>query len=160
MHFDTAGSYIVFGIAFLVCLIILVRADHLWKNRIRKQSIYAAGATLILGIALEFSDALNHKAGLVLVIMSAPAIYLSYFLIGRHFFIRLYHTEPYVTSSSSSVGGTPLDLYTPAGKDGKKRKFTSKRRIITADFAFTLAHTLGAAFTVIFLIYLVNKLNS
>lgn len=160
MELDAARSYIVFGATFVVSLIIFVRSDHLWKDRFRKQSLYAAAVVLLIGIALEFSDLLNQKRGLVIVVMSVPAIYLAYFLTGRNIFMRLYGTEPYVTSSSSTVGSSPLDLYTATGKDGRKRKFDKTRRIMRGDFVFSFVSTLGAVFTIMFLVYLVTILNS
>ena len=144
----------------VVVLIIFVRADHLWKERFKKQSLFAATVVLLVGIALEVSDVLNQKRGLTIVLMSVPAVYLAFFLVGRFIFMRLYGTEPYVTSSSSTVGSPPLDIYAASGKDGRKRKFDKTRRIMTADFVFSFVHTLGAVFTIMFLIYLVTKLNS
>jgi hypothetical protein len=104
-----------------------------------------------LGILLELIYAFNMETGLTILYMSTSIIYLGYF----HYLSKLFKswkgTDPYITSSSSSIGGIPID--------GLWTKYPQDRKIIETDFYFSFAQALLPIFTIFGLAILLIELN-
>jgi hypothetical protein len=149
--------YFVVGISLFCSLIPFVRSDHLWKPRFFKLCLVGAVSAFVLGVFLESTDILQQEVGFAIAVMTIPLIYLLNFQLCRWVFKRRFNTEPYITSSSSTVGAPPQDLFTSANIDGKHRKYEKDRKIMTADFVFSFAQGLIPAFTALLLIYFTTR---
>lgn len=152
MDYTNYFKYLVYGASILVTLIAFVRSGHLWKPRFFKPCFVASLICAVLGIVLEATRAFPEPTGATLVITFIPLFFLSWFQLNRWAFKRWNGTEPYITDSSSVVGGKPLDLFTAENKDGKTKKFNADRRIMGVDFAFTFSIGLVPALVILLLI--------
>lgn len=123
-------------------MIIFVRAEQLWKPRFANACLIISLSCATAGLVLEIIDGLHQPTGATVVIMFFPLAFLGYFQLIRWLFKKWKKTEPYITSASSVIGDLPLDLFTSANKDDKKRKFDKNRRIMLADFVFSFAYSL------------------
>ena len=149
MDYANYFKYLVYGSAGLLTLIVFVRSGHLWKPRFFKPCFVASLICGALGIVLEVTRALAEPTGATLVITFIPLFFLSWFQFNRWAFKRWKGTEPYITDLASVVGGKPLDLFASENKDGITKKFSSDRRIMTEDFAFTFSIGLIPALTIL-----------
>src|SRR5687768_4057238 len=141
-------EYLAFGISIALAIYLFVMTDHLWKKNFFQRSLIFAGGLCLAGAVLDLFRLVDADPGLASIVMSAPLIYLGYFWLFRFFYKRKYSTEPYATSASSSIGDMPLDMFSSALKDGKKRKYAKDRRINAGDFAFTFLLVLVPVFTI------------
>jgi len=143
--------YLAYGYAFLAAIISIVRADSLWKPRVFKSCLYISLPCAGLGLIMQTTDLQYQLNGATLMIMFFPIVFLGYFQLIRQVFKKLKGTEPYITTSVSSVGQPPLDLFDSSNKDGKKRKFAKDRKIMLADFVFSFAFALVPALSLMLL---------
>ncbi|MGI8555565.1 MAG: hypothetical protein ACR2LT_04310 [Pyrinomonadaceae bacterium] len=150
---------ISFGYSIIVGITAFAYSDSLWKKNLFNKCFAAAILSGISGLVLEVTDVFHLGTGVTIIIMIAPLIYLAYFQLFRYYFIKWNGTEPYVTSSSSVIGATPLDMFSKASKDGKKRKYEKNRKIIGDDFTFSFFQALVPIFTILLLLLLVIKMN-
>ena len=148
-----------FGISVAVSIYFYVAADHLWKQEFFKNCLIVSVAFFIVGICLDVFRLVDVEPGIASGVMSAPIVYLGYFWLLRFVYKRKYGTEPHITSASSTIGAPPLDMFSSAQKDGKKRKYPKGRRITHADFGFSFLQALAPPFTIIAWIGLVMWLT-
>lgn len=144
-------TYISFGYSFIVSLIAFGGSDYLWKNSFFNKCLIAAVLSAFVGLIFEFINLLRKENGLTVVVMFIPLIYLGYFQLFRWIFKRWKGTEPYITSASSTIGGTPIDIF---DTDGNKRKYQKDRKIMASDFLFSFLQGLVPIGTIWFLLFL------
>ena len=149
--------YFAVGFSMLCVLVPFVGSDHLWKPRFFRWCLIASVVSFVAGLLFEVTNILHQELGFATALMSIPLIYLMNFQLCRSVFKRRFNTEPYVTSTSSSIGAPPLDLFSPANIDGEHRKYDKDRRIMAADFVFSFAQALISAFTALILIFLTTQ---
>jgi len=100
---------------------------------------------------MQTTDLHYELNGATLTIMFFPIVFLGYFQLIRQVFKKLKGTEPYITTSVSSVGQPPLNLFDSSNKDGNNRKFDKDRKIMLADFVFSFAFALVPALSLMLL---------
>jgi len=151
--------YVCFGISLAFAICIFVAADHLWKKNFVRNCLLVASSLALVGIVIDLLRLIDGDVGLSSVVMSVPIIYIGYFSLFRYIYKRAYRTEPHITSAISTVGDVPLDTFSSAFSDGKKKKYSQDRRITAADFAFSLLQALVPAFTILGLLAVVRMIN-
>lgn len=142
-------KYSAFGYSFLVGIISFSLSDDLRNPRIFKKCLIAGIISFAIGIFLELSNTLNLERGMTLLLMSVSLIYLGNYLILRKLFRVWKGTDPVITSSSSKIGGIPIG--------GFWTSYPKNRKIILADFLFSMAQTLIPIFIIMVLILLSTK---
>jgi hypothetical protein len=143
----------------VIVLLESVFSGHLWKPRISRRFLYLSLIIAASGAVLEVTKYLNHATGMTIVVMGIPLYYLANFQLFRLIFKKYYQTEPFVVSAGSVIGSPPLDLFTSENKDDKNRKFEKDRKILAADFAFSLAANLVPALVIYYALYLIREFN-
>ena len=152
-------TYVSFGYSFIAGIIPFAESNYLWKKNFFNKCLVAAIISGIVGLALEANKPQQLKTGLVAVIMFSPLIYLSYFQFFRWLFKKWTGTEPYITSSSSMIGGVPLDMFSSTYTEEKSTKYPKDRKIMLSDFVVSFLQALVPIFTILGLIFLVVKIN-
>jgi len=144
-------KYTAFGYSFFIGLISFSLSDDLGNPKFFKKCLIAGLISFMLGIILELTDILKLDKGMTLLIMSISIIYLGYFKLLSRIFRKWKGTDPYITSVSSTIGGTPIG--------GIWTKFPIDRKILWNDFLFSFAQALIPIFTIAFLMYLIIEMN-
>ncbi len=111
----------------------------------------ASAISFFIGILLEFADIFKIETGMTLIIMSISIIYLGYYYLLRNLFKAWKGTDPYITSVSSTIGGSPIG--------GFWTKYPRNRKIIWTDFLFSFAQALIPIFTIAGLMLMIIKMN-
>ncbi len=159
METQQIARYICFGFSIAILLLEAVFSGHLWKPRISKRFLFLSSISAVIGIVLEGTESLGHPRGMTIVVMAIPLYYLANFQLFRLIFKKYCNTEPYVTSAGSSIGESPLDLFTSENTDGKNRKFERDRKIMAEDFVFSLAVHLIPALVLVYAAHLIREFN-
>jgi len=144
-------KYLSFGFSFVTVLIAFTLSDDLRNSKFFKKCLFAGIISGILGIGFELTDFFSLNKGLTLVLMFIPLIYLGYFELFRRLFKKWKKTDPYITSTSSKIGGTPLN--------GVWTKYPKGRKIMSTDFLFSFLQALVPIFTIFGLIILIILMN-
>ena len=144
-------KYTAFGYSFFVGIISFSLSDDLRNPKFFKKCLIAGLISLLLGIIFELTDIFNLDKGMTLLIMSISTIYLGYFKILSRIFRTWKGTDPYITSVSSTIGGTPIG--------GIWTKFPKDRKILWTDFLFSFAQALIPIFTIACLMILIIEMN-
>ncbi|MBK6722646.1 MAG: hypothetical protein IPO41_07630 [Acidobacteria bacterium] len=159
MELAEIATYTAFGFAFLATMYPMVFSGHLWKSQFFRRCLVISVFIALVGVILEISQVLGTWWGLTGVVMFIPIFYVGNFQFWRKIFLRYFGTEPYVTSSASTVGSIPLDTFTSEGQDGETRKFAKDRRVGSADFLFSFATHLIPALSIGAAIYFLREFN-
>src|SRR5690349_19369478 len=101
-------TYSLFAYSFIVAVISYGLVNDLRNPKSFKKCLTAAAVSFALGIILELTEVANLKAGIALVIMSLPIIYLGYFEALRRIFSAWKGKEPYVPATADAVGAPPI----------------------------------------------------
>tara|TARA_R110000850_G_scaffold254614_1_gene380146 strand:- start:29565 stop:30023 length:459 start_codon:yes stop_codon:yes gene_type:complete len=144
-------KYCVFGYSFLVGLITFTISDDLRNPKIFKKCLIASIVSFSIGVLLELTNILNIDKGMTILLMSISSIYLGYFYLLKKLFRTWKGTDPYITSVSSTIGGTPIG--------GLWTKYPRTRKIMWTDFLFSFAQLLLPIFTIIGLMILIIEMN-
>lgn len=151
MNLFVTIKYLVFGYSFLVWIVSFSISDDLRNPKIFKRCFFASVVSFVLGLVFEIADFFQMKTGMTLLITTSPFIYLScYYLLKKHF-KAIKGTDPYITSTSSQVGGNLIN--------GFWTKFPRSRKIMREDFIFSYAQALIPIFTFLGLMMLIIELN-
>ncbi len=144
-------KYVVYGYSFLVGLISFSISDDLRNPKIFRKCLIASIISLILGVIFEIAAIFKDDKGMTLLIMSISIIYLGYYHLLKKLFKAWKGTDPYITSASSTIGGSPID--------GFWTKYPRNRKIMWTDFLFSFSQALIPIFTIIGLMILIIEMN-
>ncbi|PIQ14358.1 MAG: hypothetical protein COW67_14210 [Flavobacteriales bacterium CG18_big_fil_WC_8_21_14_2_50_32_9] len=144
-------KYGVFGYSLLVGLIVFTISDDLRNPKIFRKCLIASIISFIIGILFEFADIFTIEKGMTLLVMSISIIYLGYYHLLRKLFKVWKGTDPYITSVSSTIGGSPIG--------GLWTKYPRNRKIMWTDFLFSFAQVLIPIFTIVGLMIMIIEMN-
>ncbi|RNI22059.1 hypothetical protein [Rufibacter latericius] len=137
--------YSAFAYSFIVGAISFSLQSELGNPLFFKRCLIASAISFTLGVVLELTNAFNLERGTAIIIMSISIIYLGYYYLLRMLFIAWKGTEPYITSSTSSIDGKPLNGYWT--------KYPKNRKVMWEDYLFSFAQGLIPIFTILALLF-------
>ena len=88
---------------------------------------------------------------MAILLMSISIIYLGYYHLLSKIFKTWKGVDPYITSTSSTIGASPIG--------GFWTKHPRNRKIMWTDFLFSFAQALIPIFTFVGLMILINVMN-
>lgn len=144
-------KYVVYGYSFLVGLIPFSISDDLRNAKIFRKCLIASIISFILGVIFEIADTFKDDKGMTLLIMSISIIYLGYYYLLKKVFRAWKGTDPYITSVSSTIGGSPIG--------GFWTKYPKNRKIMWTDFLFSVSQALIPIFTIMGLMIMIIEMN-
>ncbi|GEM_PF-5825999 len=142
-------KYLIFGFGLGTALFSFTFSDDLMNPNFYRRCLTAGIVSFILGLTFELTNSFNVPSGMTLLIMSAALLHLIPFELFRRLFKHYTGTNPYVTSASSSTGGTPIG--------GFWHKYPRNRKIQSSDFAFSFLQALVPIFTFMLLVFLIKN---
>ncbi len=123
-------QYILFGYSFIVLFLLVILSDGLIIPKIFNRFLKASILALVLGIVCEITCTFDILEGFTFATMSAPIIFLSYFIILRKLFLLWKGTEPYLVGKGESIGDKVMN--------GFMTKYPRNRKIMWSDLLFSL----------------------
>ena len=144
-------KYLFLGYSFLISLITFSLSDDLRNPRFFHRCFIAGIISSIIGIILELTNVLKMLPGMTILLMSISIIYLGFYRILFKLFKSWKGVDPYITSSSSTIGGKTIS--------GFWSKYPKDRKIMWSDFLFSLAQVFIPIFVIIALIIIIIELN-
>tara|TARA_R110000850_G_C9732966_1_gene443487 strand:- start:199 stop:657 length:459 start_codon:yes stop_codon:yes gene_type:complete len=144
-------KYVVFGYSFLVGLVSFSISDDLRNPKIFRKCLIASIISFSLGVVFELVDIFRIETGMTILLMSISIIYLGFYSFLRKLFKSWKGTDPYITSASSTIGGSPIG--------GIWTKYPRNRKIMWTDYLFSFAQALIPIFTIAGLMILIIEMN-
>jgi hypothetical protein len=141
-------TYCIFGYSIIILIISMILADDLRNPKFYKRCLIAAIISLLIGLLFEIANILNQVSGMTIVIMSMPSIYLIIYKVIFRIFKTWKGVDPYITSSSSRIGGQAIGGFWTDYPEGRK--------IMWSDVFFSITQALVPAFIIMSLLILIT----
>ena len=145
-------DFVVFSYFIGVIMLLAFIVNDLNDPRIFRKCLIGFLILALIGSLIEIAGIFDHTRGITFLSLSFPLIFLCYFFLLKKLYRAWKGTDPYFVSDVEGPEMQPMN--------GIWKKYGKDRKIMWADFLFSIVLLLATVFTTAVLAKLLVELDS